>query len=115
MRSAPIHRFEAVALPQVVFEEGGLEVLRAILVKGGLHVSMRRVFKEPSEWGPLLADVLRDIARAYAADRKVSEKETIEAIRIAFAAEMETPLVRAAARKTKTKPKRKPAKRRSRH
>jgi hypothetical protein len=88
-KSAPI--FEALHIPPTALEQGGVEVLRAAIVDGGLHVSLRRAFDDPEAWGMLIADVTRHVARIYASEDKFREDETIERIRAIYEAEMDAP------------------------
>jgi hypothetical protein len=83
--------FEALHVPPAAMEQGGVEVLRAVIVDGGLHVSLRRAFDDPEAWGMLIADVARHIARIYATEKNMSEGETIARIRAIFEAEMDSP------------------------
>jgi hypothetical protein len=83
--------FDALQIPPTALEQGGVEVLRAAIVDGGLHVSLRRAFDDPEAWGMLIADVTRHIARIYATEDKFREEETIERIRALFNAEMDSP------------------------
>jgi hypothetical protein len=83
--------FDALHIPPAAMEQGGVEVLRAVIVDGGLHVSLRRAFDDPEAWGMLIADVARHVARIYATEDKFREAETIERIRALFNAEMDTP------------------------
>jgi len=83
--------FDALHIPPAAMEQGGVEVLRAVIVEGGLHVSLRRAFDDPEAWGMLIADVARHIARIYASEKKMSEDETISRIRTIFEAEMDAP------------------------
>jgi hypothetical protein len=83
--------FDALHIPPTALEQGGVEVLRAAVVEGGLHVSLRRAFDDPEAWGMLLADVTRHIARIYAGEGKFREEETIERIRALYDAEMDAP------------------------
>jgi Domain of unknown function (DUF5076) len=83
--------FEALMIPPAALEQGGLEVLRAAIVDGGLHVSLRRAFDDPEAWGMLIADVTRHIARIYATEKDMPEDRTIERIRNMFDAEMDAP------------------------
>jgi hypothetical protein len=83
--------FEALHLPPAAFEQGGVEVLRAIIIDGGLHVSLRRAFDDPEAWGMLIADVSRHIARIYASEKNMSEEETLARIRAIYEAEMDAP------------------------
>ena len=83
--------FEALNVPPAALESGGTEVLRAAIVDGGLHISLRRAFDDPEAWGMLIADVTRHVARIYAAEDKFREDETIERIRAIYEAEMDAP------------------------
>jgi len=87
--SAPV--FDALHVPPVVFESGGVEVLRAVIVDGALHISLRRAFDDPEAWGMVMADISRHVARIYATEDKFSETETLERIRSLFNAEMDSP------------------------
>ena len=87
----PSSVFDALHVPPAALEQGGVEVLRAVIVDGGLHISLRRAFEDPEAWGMLIADVARHVARIYATEDKFSEEETIERIRALFNAEMDTP------------------------
>jgi uncharacterized protein DUF5076 len=83
--------FEALHIPPEALEQGGVEVLRAAIVDGGLHVSLRRAFDDPEAWGMLIADVARHVARIYAKEKSMSEEETLARIRGIFEAEMDSP------------------------
>jgi len=47
--------FDALRLPPAAQEHGGTEVLRAAIVNGALHISLRRAFDDPQAWGMLIA------------------------------------------------------------
>jgi hypothetical protein len=83
--------FDALHVPPSALEQGGVEVLRAVIVDGGLHLALRRAFEDPEAWGMLIADVARHVARIYATENKFAEQETLERIRALFNAEMDTP------------------------
>jgi hypothetical protein len=83
--------FDALKAPPTALENGGTEVLRAAIVDGGLHVSLRRAFDDPEAWGMLIADVTRHVARIYRTESNVPEERTIERIRNIFDAEMDAP------------------------
>jgi hypothetical protein len=83
--------FDALKAPPTALEKGGTEVLRAAIVDGGLHVSLRRAFDDPEAWGMLIADVTRHVARIYQTESNVPEDRTIERIRNIFDAEMDAP------------------------
>jgi hypothetical protein len=83
--------FDPLQAPPTALEKGGTEVLRAAIVDGGLHVSLRRAFDDPEAWGMLIADVTRHVARIYRTESNVPEDRTIERIRNIFDAEMDAP------------------------
>jgi hypothetical protein len=83
--------YDALRIPPGAQEQGGTEVLRAAIVDGALHVSLRRAFDDPQAWGMLIADVTRHVARIYAAENGMNEDVTIERIRNMFDAEMDAP------------------------
>src|SRR5918999_1492489 len=83
--------FEALKAPPTALEKGGTEVLRAAIVEGGLHVSLRRAFDDPEAWGMILADLTRHVARIYKTEDNIEEDRTIERIRNLFDAEMDAP------------------------
>jgi hypothetical protein len=81
--------FDALHIPPTALEQGGVEVLRAAIVEGGLHVSLRRAFDDPEAWGMLIADITRHVSRIYS--DKFPEAETVERIRSIYEAEMDAP------------------------
>ena len=83
--------FDALHIPPAALEHGGTEVLRAVIIDGDLHVSLRRAFEEADTWGVLLAEVARHVARIYATENGVTEEEVIEELRAAFESEMDSP------------------------
>jgi Domain of unknown function (DUF5076) len=83
--------FDALHVPPAAMEQGGVEVLRAVIVDGALHVSLRRAFDDPEAWGMLIADISRHVARIYASEDKFREEETLERIRAIYDAEMDAP------------------------
>jgi hypothetical protein len=83
--------YDALAVPPTALEYGGVEVLRAAIVEGGLHVSLRRAFDDPQAWGMLIADVARHAARIYANESDLTEDKALELIRSMFDAEMDAP------------------------
>jgi hypothetical protein len=84
-----IPAFDALHVPPAAHERGGVEVLRAVVVEGALHVALRRAFDDPEAWGMLIADITRHVARIYA--DKFREDETLERIRAMYDAEMDAP------------------------
>jgi hypothetical protein len=83
--------FDALHIPPLALERGGTEVLRAVVIDGDLHLSIRRSFEEPETWGMLLADLTRHIGRIYARETNMSEQDIVEKVCETFAAEMEEP------------------------
>ena len=88
-KAAPV--FDALHIPPAALEQGGVEVLRAVIIDGGLHVSLRRAFEDPEAWGMLIADVARHVARVYATESQMSEEQTLARLRAIFEAEMDAP------------------------
>lgn len=84
MRKNEIREFDALAIPNDALEKGGIEVLRASIVEGELHVTLRRAFEQPEHWGGLLSELVRRIARVYAADGKMKEADVAARIRASF-------------------------------
>ena len=76
--------FEALVIPSEALEKGGVEVLRASIVGGELHVTLRPTFEEPRHWGDLLTELVRRIAKAYAAAGPIPEEHAVLSIRTAF-------------------------------
>jgi hypothetical protein len=89
--SAQVPAFDALNVPPAALEQGGTEILRAVIVNGALHVSLRRAFDDPEAWGMLIADVTRHVARIYATEDDFREAETVERIRALYDAEMDAP------------------------
>ena len=83
--------FEALHIPPAALERGGVEILRAVVVDGALHVSLRPAFDEPQAWGMLLADVARHVSRIYESEGKAPEARTLERVRMMFDAELDSP------------------------
>jgi hypothetical protein len=82
--------YDALQVPPAAQDKDGLEVLRAAVIEGGLHVTLRRAFDDPQAWGVLLADVAHQVARVYG--QQGGDKDAVIAkIRTAFAAEMDAP------------------------
>lgn len=104
-----VRRFEALVIPTEALERGGIEVLRAAIIGDELHVTLRRTFEQPHHWGELLSEVVERIARSYAEDGSMKEKDVLVRIRSSFASDGP---VAAAGRKAK-KPVQKTGKRSS--
>ena len=83
--------YDPLAVPPSALEQGGVEVLRAAIVDGGLHMSLRRAFDDPQAWGMLIADVARHAARIFGNETKFTEDQALELIRAMFDAEMDAP------------------------
>ena len=113
--------YDALVIPNDALDKGGVEILRAGLIKDELYVTARPAFDDPAMWGEVLGDITRRIARLYAAGGKYTQKDALVAIEGAYAADLGAPVIaerrksRAPARKSagKRKPARgkKPAKR----
>jgi hypothetical protein len=76
--------FEALIIPSEALERGGVEILRAAIIEGQLHVTLRRTFERPDPWGGLLSEVARRVARIYAADGQLEESEVVFRIHSSF-------------------------------
>jgi Domain of unknown function (DUF5076) len=90
--------YDALPVPNEAIENGGIEVLRAALVDDELYVEARRAFKDPAQWGELLADIARRVALLYSVedssqDARVTEHEALAIIEEAFAAELGAPVI----------------------
>ena len=83
--------FDALHVPPAALDQGGVEVLRAVIVDGALHVSLRRAFDDPDAWGMLIADVTRHIARIYSTEGNLSQDQVIDRVRTIYDAEMDSP------------------------
>lgn len=83
--------YNALQIPPGAQGKEGIEVLRAAVIDGGLHVTLRRAFDDPRAWGILLADVARQVAGAYAHENLGAAEQTVASIRNAFMSEIETP------------------------
>ena len=91
IRNPNLPRYDALIIPNEALEEGGVEVLRAGIIEGELHVTLRPTFEEPGKWGDLLSELVRRIAKAYAAAGPVREDEVVVRIRAAFVGVDEVP------------------------
>jgi hypothetical protein len=113
MSRSEIVEFDALAIPNDALEKGGVEILRASIVEGELHLTMRRSFERPEEWGGILSEIVSRIGRVYAnADKKFNEEDVAARIRSSFAGKEMTA---APAKKTRPQSKKKaPAKKTAR-
>ena len=89
MSDSDVPVFDALHVPPEAFEKGGVEVMRAVIVDGALHVSLRRAFDDPEAFGMMIADITRHVGRIYA--DKFPEGETVERIRAIYDSEMDAP------------------------
>jgi len=83
--------FQALKTPPAALERGGVEVLRCGIVEGELHVTLRPAFDDPRGWGRLFAEVARQVAGAYAHEKRFTEADTLERITSTFEAEVKSP------------------------
>jgi len=83
--------FDPLHVPPAALEHGGVEIMRAVIVDGALHVSLRRAFDDPEAWGMLIADVARHAARIFAKETNWTEEQALERVRSMFDAEMDAP------------------------
>ncbi len=86
-RDPDLPPFEALIIPNEAVERGGVEILRAAIIDGQLHVTLRRTFEHPDPWGGLLSEVARRVARIYAADGMLEEGEVVFRIHSSFVSE----------------------------
>ena len=66
-------------------------MLRAAVVHPNLALSVRRSFDDPRAWGVLLATVALQVARIYATELGLDEKDTRARIRAAFESDLDSP------------------------
>ena len=79
MSDTPVPVFDALHVPPAALDQGGVEIMRAVIVDGALHVSLLRAFDDPEAFGMMIADITRHVGRIYA--DKFPEAQTIERIR----------------------------------
>lgn len=80
--------YDALAIPNEAIANGGVEILRAGIVDDELYVTARHAFKDPAQWGEVLADITRRLALLYSMETDLSEAEALVEIEEAYAAEM---------------------------
>jgi len=80
--------YDALAIPDEAAANGGVEILRAGLVDDELYVAARHAFKDPAQWGEVLADITRRLALLYSMETDLTEAEALTEIEEAYAAEM---------------------------
>jgi hypothetical protein len=91
--------YEVLALPDEARANGGVEILRAGLIDHELYVTARHAFKDPAQWGEVLADIARRLGLLYSAEGEYDEVEVIGAIESAFAADLGGPPVKTGAKR----------------
>jgi hypothetical protein len=84
--SEPYH---ALQIPPTALDKGGIEVLRTAIVDDNVHVTLRPTFDQPQAWGLLLAQVMRNIARAYAQQPQFKEEEVMAQVRQSLEQELQ--------------------------
>jgi hypothetical protein len=80
--------YDALTIPNEAIANGGVEILRAGLVDDELYVTARHAFKDPAQWGEVLADITRRLALLYSMETDLTEAEALTEIEEAYAAEM---------------------------
>ena len=106
MSRSEIVEFDALAIPNDALEKGGVEILRASIVEGELHLTLRRSFEQPEKWGEILSETIRRIARVYAAaDKKFEEKDVAARIRESMGGNADAAAPKAVKSKAQAKPK----------
>jgi Domain of unknown function (DUF5076) len=83
--------YNALSIPPAANERGGIEVLRCAVIDGELHLTLRPAFSDPNGWGQLFAEVARQVAHAYAHEKRFTEADTLARIAAAFEADMRNP------------------------
>jgi hypothetical protein len=81
--------YHALQIPPTALDKGGIEVLRTAIVNDDVHVTLRPAFEEPQAWGLLLAQVIRNVGRAYAQQPRFKEEEVIAQVRQALEQELQ--------------------------
>jgi Domain of unknown function (DUF5076) len=76
--------YHALQVPPPGDEKGGVEVLRAAIIDGQAHMTLRRAFDDPRGWGQLLADVASHAAAIYAQDKSMTPADALTQIRAQF-------------------------------
>jgi hypothetical protein len=76
--------YQALQIPPTAVGKGGLEVLRTAIVDDNVHVTLRPVFRDPVAWGLLLAQVVRNVGRAYAEKNGADAEQVIAQVRKAL-------------------------------
>jgi hypothetical protein len=84
-------KFDALDPPPEALKEGGSEIFRAVVVNGGLHVSLRRSFDDPAMWGLLLVDIARHASRIYEKEGAMTFDAALKRMNDMYTAEMNSP------------------------
>jgi hypothetical protein len=82
--------FDSLHPQPKAFEDGGLEVARAVTVANGLHLLLRRAIDDPGA-GAMLAGIACHVRRIDAKERALTEEEVNGRGRATFEAEMNSP------------------------
>src|SRR5688572_26536967 len=78
--------------PEATKNPTSVEAIRAWVANEGLHCSLNvNLWKEPSNWGILPADVARHVADAHFRMNGRDPNETVTQIRTLFVAELSRP------------------------
>lgn len=73
-------------------EADSVELLRVWIEGDALHCSLHpEAFEEPSAWGAILADVVRNLADAVQQQNGTPAEQTVRNILSAFQGELRTP------------------------
>lgn len=68
------------------------ELLRVWVANNGQHVSLRvGVWKDPANWGIMLADLVRHIVNSYEQDEALDRLKVLQRIKAALDGEMAAP------------------------
>ena len=89
MTTEKLHPLDAP--PGIEAGNDATEVLRAWIVDGSPHVSMRAAFDDPGIWGLLLVDLARHASRMHAQEGRGTEHEAMDRIRTMWNAEIAAP------------------------
>ena len=87
------HQDSALVIPEPAVKDAkSAEMIRAWVANKALHCSLRiGVWKDPSAWGILLADVARHVANAHQEMEGKDKASTLKSIRQLFNAELDKP------------------------
>ncbi|HEV7552413.1 MAG TPA: DUF5076 domain-containing protein [Candidatus Angelobacter sp.] len=80
--------------PEIANEDpNSYELIRVWAAKGAQHVSMNWSVweEEPKTWGTVLAHLAGHLANAFEQEKNLNRKQTIQAIKAAFNAELDFP------------------------